>query len=103
MSLKRSLVFFSLFVFANTAHSLNDNACIEPSVAAVAGLVPGMDKKAINAISKYSSLETGTGVDDGGQYTSLIYHFTEFKITVVQPGCRSFNSRESFENFTSQQ
>ena len=60
----------------NTAEAQN---CIEPSVASVSGLLPGMDKDALNNIDKYYSVGIVAGEDDSGDYGALIFHYAQYK------------------------
>lgn len=84
MSLKPSFVFFFLFMLSGAATAIDGKTCIEPSVAEVSGLLPGMSKASLNSADKYISTETGTGVDDGGYYEEQIYHYSKYDITIVR-------------------
>lgn len=82
MLLKLLLAF--LFVFSNTANAIDENACIESSLAAVSGLLPGMSRASLNKLNKSLSMETATGEDDGGYYEAQIYHYSKYDITIVR-------------------
>jgi hypothetical protein len=82
--IKPSLAFFLFFMFGNTVNGIEENACIEPSVAAISGLLPGMSEASLNNANRYISVETATGEDDGGYYEALIYHYSKYDITVVR-------------------
>jgi hypothetical protein len=84
MLLKPSLAFLLLFMFSNTANASDENACIKSSVAAIAGLLPGMDKASLDKVNKYLGMETATGEDDGGYYEAQIYHYSKYDITIVR-------------------
>lgn len=84
MFLKLPLTFLFLFIFGNTANANDENACIEPSVAAISGLLPGMNKASLIKANKYIAVETATGEDDGGYYEAEIYHYSKYNITIVR-------------------
>lgn len=84
MLLKPSLVVFFLFVFTCTAIAIDESYCIDPAVAEVSGLLPGMNNASLNKINKHTSMDTGTGVDDGGYYEEQIYHYSKYDITIVR-------------------
>ena len=42
-----------------------------------------MDKDALTNIDKYYSVETETGEDDSGYYEALVFHYAQYKITIV--------------------
>jgi len=81
---KPLLISFFLFVFSSIAIANDENACIEPSVAEVTGLLPGMNKASLDKVNKYISIETGSGEDDGGYYEKQIYRYSKYDITIVR-------------------
>ena len=83
MFLKIFSPFFCIAALTGAVNTAEAQNCIEPSVASVSGLLPGMDKDALTNIDKYYSVETVTGEDDSGYYEALIFHYTQYKITIV--------------------
>ena len=81
---KPSLAFFLLFVFSNTVNGIDESTCIESSVAAISGLLPGMSEASLNKDNRYISVEAATGEDDGGYYEAQIFHYSKYDITVVR-------------------
>jgi len=73
-----------LIMFSNPANASDENACIKSSVAAIAGLLPGMNKASLDKVNKYLGMETATGEDDGGDYEAQIYHYSKYDITIVR-------------------
>ena len=63
---------------------IEEQACIAPSLVAISGLLPGMDKNSLLSIDKYTAKETTTGEDDGGVYEAQIYYYAKYDITVVR-------------------
>lgn len=84
MLLKSSIAFLFLFMFNNTANASDENACIKSSVAAISGLLPGMNKASLDKVNNYISIETAKGEDDGGYYEAQIYHYSKYDITIVR-------------------
>jgi len=84
MLLKPSLTVIFLVMFSNTASAMSENTCMEASLVAISGLLPGMNKSSLNKINKHISLEITTGEDDGGNYEALIYHYINHDITIVR-------------------
>jgi hypothetical protein len=84
MSLKPLLTFFILVLFTSSINASEEQSCIEPSLVAISGLLPGMDKNSLPGIDKYTSKETATGEDDGGVYEAQIYHYAKYDITIVR-------------------
>jgi len=71
-------------MFSNTASAMGENTCMESSLAAISGLLPGMNKSTLNKINKHISMEIATGEDDGGNYEAQIYHYAIYDITIVR-------------------
>lgn len=84
MSLNILLTFFILAIFTTLINAIEKQACIDPSIAAISGLLPGMDKNSLNSINKYTTKETTTGEDDGGAYKEKIYHYSKYDISIVR-------------------
>lgn len=84
MLIKSSLTVIFLVMFSNTASAMSATTCMEASLAAISGLLPGMDKSSLNTINEPFYIEITTGVDDGGNYEAQIYHYTNYDITIVR-------------------
>jgi len=84
MLIKLALPVFFFILFMDTASAIGDDGCIESSLAAISGLLPGMDKASLDKASKFIAMETATGEDDGGYYEAELYHYAEYDITVVR-------------------
>jgi len=82
--LKPPLIFFILVMFTSSINAIEEQACIDPLLVAISGLLPGMDKKLLLSVDKYNTKETTTGEDDGGVYEAHIYHYAKYDITVVR-------------------
>lgn len=84
MSLKPLLTFSILVLFTSSINASEEQTCIEPSLVAISGLLPGMSKNSLPGSDKYTSKETTTGEDDGGVYEAQIYHYAKYDITIVR-------------------
>jgi len=84
MSLKPFRSFILLMLITSSINAVEAQTCIEPSIVAISGLLPGMNKNSLPDIDKYTSKETTTGVDDGGVYEAQIYHYAKYDITIVR-------------------
>ena len=82
--LKPPLIFFILVMITSSVNAIEEQACIDPSLVAISGLLPGMDKKLLLSVDKYTTRGTTTGEDDGGVYEAHIYHYAKYDITVVR-------------------
>jgi hypothetical protein len=83
MSIKNYLVTLILFIINALSVAADVPSCLDPSLAAVSGLVPGMDGTAIHQVEDLLSVETSDGEDDSGTYTAYTYHFAHYDIDVV--------------------
>ena len=79
MFLKIFSPFFFIAALTGAVNTTEAQNCIEPSVASVSGLLPGMDKDALKNIDKYYSVETVTGEGDSGDYEALIFNYVQYK------------------------
>lgn len=84
MLLKLLFAVLLLFLFSNSVIASDEVACMEPTAAAISGLLPGMGKASLGKIGKYISMETASGEDDGGDYEAQIYHYSKYDIAVVR-------------------
>ena len=71
-------------LFTSSINASEEQACIESSIVAISGLLPGMNKNSLPGSDKYTSKETTTGEDDGGVYEAQIYHYAKYDITIVR-------------------
>lgn len=83
MSIKNCLATLFWLIVSATSVAAAAPSCLDPSRAAVSGLVPGMDGTAINQVEHTLSVETNDGEDDSGTYTAYTYHFAFYDIDVV--------------------
>jgi len=84
MIVKSSLSILLLCMFGIAAHAGVENACIKSSVAAIDGLLPGMNKDALGKAGNYISMETSEGEDDGGIYEAQTFRYPEYDISIVR-------------------
>lgn len=84
MLLKPSLAVIFLVMFIKAAWSMGDDTCLESSLAAISGLLPGMNKSSLNKTDRHISTKITTGEDDGGNYEAETYHYKNYDITVVR-------------------
>lgn len=84
MPIKSSIIFFILAALSNSVGAIEKQNCISSSVAAISGIVPGINEKALTKLKKYTAITNTTGEDDGGGYKARTYHYEKFKITIIR-------------------
>lgn len=84
MFLKQSLFFILLFAFNSAVISGDKSTCLDPSVASISGMLPGMSKDSLAKHGNLITIDTVTGVDDGGYYEEWIYRYPDYDISIVR-------------------